>query len=152
MAEKYHISPSTGNPNRCYANTKPCPLGGAEDHYPSKEAARKGFEKKQDSGLSGLKKTKKASPAPAATKKVAAKAAPKSPVLDKEEVELPDPSLDEMDDAAFDPDSVDDWEDDLFKEDEKEEWGDDDDVWDSSRMNPDEYEERTGTYTYSWGR
>jgi hypothetical protein len=44
MAEKYHISPTTGNPNRCYANTKPCPIGGEGEHYPTKESARKAFE------------------------------------------------------------------------------------------------------------
>lgn len=44
---KYHISPSTGNPNRCYANTKPCPIGGEKEHYSSKEEARSAFEKTQ---------------------------------------------------------------------------------------------------------
>lgn len=42
---KYHISPSTGKPNICRAHSKPCPIGGADDHYPTKEAAQKGFEK-----------------------------------------------------------------------------------------------------------
>lgn len=43
---KYHISPSTGNPNKCYARTKPCPVGGVSEHYPSKEAAREAYESK----------------------------------------------------------------------------------------------------------
>lgn len=41
---KYHISPTTGRPNLCTANKRPCPVGGADDHYPTKEAARQGYE------------------------------------------------------------------------------------------------------------
>lgn len=167
MAEKYHISPSTGNPNRCYANTKPCPLGGSEDHYPTKEAARKGFEKKQNANLSGMKKAKKAAPAAPAQKAAAQKPAPRKatpaapakaskglPTAPAADDDLYDFKNEELEDMEFDPTAVsDEWEDDdPFKE-EKDEWGDDDDdVWDSSRMNPDDYEERTGKYTYSWDR
>lgn len=43
---KYHISPATGRPNRCYAEKKPCPLGGQDDHYPDKATAREAYEKK----------------------------------------------------------------------------------------------------------
>lgn len=43
---KYHISPSTGRPNLCHASVRTCPVGGAEDHYASKEEARAGFEEK----------------------------------------------------------------------------------------------------------
>lgn len=34
---KYHISPTTGRPNKCNANKRPCPVGG--QHYESKEDA-----------------------------------------------------------------------------------------------------------------
>lgn len=54
--KSYHISPTTGRPNQCTASKRACPYGGASDHYPSKEAARKGFEKKMGSGLGKLKK------------------------------------------------------------------------------------------------
>lgn len=46
MTTKYHISPTTGNPNRCYADKRPCPLGGEQEHYPTKEAAKAAFEAK----------------------------------------------------------------------------------------------------------
>ncbi len=42
----FHISPRTGNPNRCYATTRPCPIGGA--HFPTKEEARTAFENEQE--------------------------------------------------------------------------------------------------------
>lgn len=42
----YHISPETGRPNKCYATKKPCPYGGASDHYPDKATARAAYEKK----------------------------------------------------------------------------------------------------------
>lgn len=45
---KYHISPTTGRPNKCTATKKPCPFGGEEAHYGSKDAARKAYENKQD--------------------------------------------------------------------------------------------------------
>lgn len=54
MAEgtvKYHISPKTGNPNRCYATKQACPLGGDDDHFPDKETARKAYEKEMESGV-----------------------------------------------------------------------------------------------------
>lgn len=150
MAEKYHISPTTGNPNRCYANTKPCPLGGEKEHYPTKEAARAAYEKKQAPSLTGLKKTKTATPAPvkttSSTKAKSAKVT--SPGDDEEFYSFKEESLDDVD---FDPNNADDWDDDPFKE-EKDEWGDDDDVWDSSKMSADEYEERTSNYRYSWDR
>jgi hypothetical protein len=42
---KYHINPTTGNTGVCHAK-KSCPFGDMEsDHYPSKEAARLGYEK-----------------------------------------------------------------------------------------------------------
>lgn len=44
MTVKYHISPTTGNPNRCYAEKRPCPLGGEAEHYGSKEDARAAYE------------------------------------------------------------------------------------------------------------
>lgn len=49
MAEsKYHISPTTGRANKCYAQAGNCPLksedGGEPKHYASKEEARAGYE------------------------------------------------------------------------------------------------------------
>ena len=44
MANKYHISPTTGNPNLCRAEQRACPLGGDAPHYASKEEARAAFE------------------------------------------------------------------------------------------------------------
>ena len=57
---KYHISPTTGNPNKCYA-TKQCPFGGDADHYGSKEEARSAFEAQMASESFGtVKKVKEA--------------------------------------------------------------------------------------------
>ena len=61
MSTKYHISPSTGNPNKCYAHKKPCPVGGESEHYPTKEAAREAFEKKQEGRKNPLTSIKKVS-------------------------------------------------------------------------------------------
>lgn len=63
MSDKYHISPVTGNPNRCYASKKPCPVGGADEHYSSKEEAREAYEKSQSEGGQTVTKLKK-TPAP----------------------------------------------------------------------------------------
>jgi len=54
--KSYHINPETGRPNQCTATKRACPYGGQADHYPSKEAARVGYEKKMGSGLKKLKK------------------------------------------------------------------------------------------------
>lgn len=53
-AVKYHISPTTGNPNRCYATKKPCPLGGESDHFETKQDARDAYEErmKESAGAS----------------------------------------------------------------------------------------------------
>lgn len=51
---KYHISPTTGRPNRCYAEKTACPLGGA--HYDSKEEARAGYETENVATPAPLKK------------------------------------------------------------------------------------------------
>lgn len=68
MAEKYHISPTTGNPNRCYASTKPCPISGEDGHFDSKEEARKSFEESHDSVLAPkLKKASASSKTPEPT-------------------------------------------------------------------------------------
>lgn len=48
---KYHISPSTGKPNICRAHIKPCPIGGADAHYGSKEDAQQAFEKSMSSEI-----------------------------------------------------------------------------------------------------
>lgn len=42
----YHVN-EAGEPGRCKARLKNCPFGGAEDHYLSKDAARKAYELKQ---------------------------------------------------------------------------------------------------------
>lgn len=42
----WHISPKTGSPTLCRARKTACPLGGAEDHFPSKEAAQDGFSER----------------------------------------------------------------------------------------------------------
>ena len=41
---KYHISLTTGRPNKCYAEKRPCPIGGADEHYGSKEEAQQAYE------------------------------------------------------------------------------------------------------------
>lgn len=43
---KYHISPQTGRPNKCYASTRPCPIGGEGEHYSTREEAKKAIEEK----------------------------------------------------------------------------------------------------------
>lgn len=40
---KYHIT-ERGEPARCFAHFRPCPNGGADQHYDSKEEARSAFE------------------------------------------------------------------------------------------------------------
>lgn len=42
---KYHITES-GNPAPCTATKRPCPRGGADEHYESKESAAVAYEKK----------------------------------------------------------------------------------------------------------
>lgn len=49
MTVKYHISPTTGRPNKCYAEKKPCPLASADEHYGSKDEARQAYEGKMSS-------------------------------------------------------------------------------------------------------
>lgn len=43
---KYHINPETGRVNICTATVQECRYGSADDHYTSKEAARKASEDK----------------------------------------------------------------------------------------------------------
>lgn len=43
----YHVNPATGEPGKCRATKKPCPYGGDDVHYTSKEAARQAFEESQ---------------------------------------------------------------------------------------------------------
>jgi len=47
---KYHVN-SYGEPGACKATKRPCPYGGAEDHYPSKEEAAQAFEKKMENEI-----------------------------------------------------------------------------------------------------
>lgn len=51
MAFKFHINPQTGNPNRCSAQEGNCPFGGQEEHYSSKDEARKAYEVRMGEGL-----------------------------------------------------------------------------------------------------
>lgn len=44
MTTKYHISHQTGRPNKCYATKQPCPIGGENDHYATREEAQEAFE------------------------------------------------------------------------------------------------------------
>jgi hypothetical protein len=53
---RYHISPTTGNPNICRAQPGNCPFGAEEPHYTSKEDARVGYEELQKPVASPLKK------------------------------------------------------------------------------------------------
>jgi hypothetical protein len=44
MSDKFHINPSTGNPNKCSAKSGNCPFGGDSEHFESKDEARLNFE------------------------------------------------------------------------------------------------------------
>lgn len=44
MAEKYHISPETGNPNKCSAKPGNCRFGSDDKHYSTKQEARAAYE------------------------------------------------------------------------------------------------------------
>lgn len=64
---KYHISPTTGRPNQCTASVRTCPVGGAGDHFNSKEEAKKAIEERAKAThetLPTLKKTPQGAPAP----------------------------------------------------------------------------------------
>lgn len=58
---KYHVSPSTGRPNICRATKRPCPIGGQNEHYSSKDEARAAYETQQ-SGNTVAVPMKKAQP------------------------------------------------------------------------------------------
>jgi hypothetical protein len=47
----YHISPTTGNPNKCSAKEGNCPFGAEQEHYASKAEARAAFEEKQENSV-----------------------------------------------------------------------------------------------------
>lgn len=66
---KYHISATTGRPNICRATKRQCPLGGEEDHYPTKEAARKALEAKDAKTYETFPKTAKLRPGEKAMKR-----------------------------------------------------------------------------------
>lgn len=46
MADKYHINPETGNPNKCVAKPGKCRFGSDTNHYESKDAARTAYEER----------------------------------------------------------------------------------------------------------
>lgn len=56
---KYHISPKTGFPNICRATDRPCPIGGQDEHYSTKDEARQAFEKKNTNELGATASIKK---------------------------------------------------------------------------------------------
>lgn len=56
---RYHLNPTTGNPNICRAALGKCPFGAEAPHYGSKEEARRGYETLQTSN-SQKKLSKKA--------------------------------------------------------------------------------------------
>jgi len=48
---RYHVN-NNGEPGACRARTRPCPFGGAADHFDTKEAAREHYERlNQDGGF-----------------------------------------------------------------------------------------------------
>jgi hypothetical protein len=49
MSDKFHINPSTGNPNKCSAKSGNCPFGDDSEHFESKQAAREHFENQNSS-------------------------------------------------------------------------------------------------------
>lgn len=51
---KYHISPNTGEPKRCLAEIKQCPVGGMDNHYPTMEAAREAYESQMKGSEAGV--------------------------------------------------------------------------------------------------
>lgn len=62
MANRYHISPRTGLPNICRAqSSSSCPLGGDDEHFDDKPSAKVYAEKKlsEEHGLAALRKTDK---------------------------------------------------------------------------------------------
>lgn len=62
MADKYHINPETGRPNKCSATIRGCKFAvGNEipEHYDSKEEARKGYEKKMEADNNNIFSSKK---------------------------------------------------------------------------------------------
>lgn len=54
MPVRYHLT-TRGVPAPCHARQRPCPRGGAEDHFPSREVAQEAFERQQAEGSSHLK-------------------------------------------------------------------------------------------------
>lgn len=48
---KYHITPSTGQPNVCTATVRACPVGGESEHYATREEAQAAYEQKRKDDL-----------------------------------------------------------------------------------------------------
>lgn len=46
MADKFHINPETGNPNKCVAKPGNCRFGSDTNHYGSKDEARQAYEER----------------------------------------------------------------------------------------------------------
>jgi hypothetical protein len=47
MSDKYHIKPN-GTVAKCTATKRPCPYGGDENHFSTKEAANEAFQKRME--------------------------------------------------------------------------------------------------------
>lgn len=66
MSDKFHINPSTGNPNKCSAKSGNCPFGGDSEHFESKDSARQHFESQNtDQSLKTARRLSKVSSSPA---------------------------------------------------------------------------------------
>lgn len=59
---RYHISPKTGNPSLCRAESGKCPFGKDDVHFSSREEARTAFEQLRASVPNGFKKTRRFNP------------------------------------------------------------------------------------------
>lgn len=54
----YHINPRSGEPGYCKATTGKCPFASANDHFETKEAARKAYEEHMSETMNPLAKEK----------------------------------------------------------------------------------------------
>lgn len=59
MTEKYHISPETGNPNKCTARPGNCRFGNDEKHFATKDEARAAYEEANKEEALTVGKTKR---------------------------------------------------------------------------------------------
>lgn len=66
MADKYHINPETGNPNKCVAQPGNCRYGSDANHYENKADARQAYEGQMSSKAvaTETRKSEESAPAP----------------------------------------------------------------------------------------